>query len=253
MRSYDPNDQDDVRDMKKLAPSAWMLEALELNPAYVHWGPGDDYMLNGDACHGWARAVEYASWKDHEITLDELNEVVHFYFEVARDADECARCGGNGEAPEAKALRTKLWGPKGRRSHVSELVASELRVLIAEKRLSLSTDLPDADLVAAAKRLASPFEGIIDAINDGILLEARCKEAGIAFMCPKCDGDGSFYTTSPARLRLVYWLLHPRKGASGGVTVDHVQKSDLPAVYAFLTEAARRNAERFAKVVAKGA
>jgi hypothetical protein len=47
-------------------------------------------------------------------------------------------------------------------------------------------------------------------------------------------------------LGLVLWILHPRKGASRGVSIARVERTELPAVATWLQEAAERNAERFA-------
>lgn len=44
------------------------------------------------------------------------------------------------------------------------------------------------------------------------------------------------------------WVGHPRKGACRGVSVRLTHK-DVPAALAFLREAAKRNAERFAGIV----
>ncbi len=39
MRSFDPNDKDDQEDAKKHRALPWMLECLQMNPDYCHWGP----------------------------------------------------------------------------------------------------------------------------------------------------------------------------------------------------------------------
>ena len=52
-----------------------------------------------------------------------------------------------------------------------------------------------------------------------------------------------------AHVNLVLWLIHPRKGAGRGVEVKGIKKEDLPAIKAFLAEAARRNADRFKGVM----
>jgi hypothetical protein len=93
------------------------------------------------------------------------------------------------------------------------------------------------------------FENSHDAINRGILIRTRCKRFGIPVYCPDCDGNFYVYTAPKAHMNLVLWLIHPRKGASRGVEVKHVEQEDLPAVFKFLKEAACRNAKRFAKVV----
>ena len=47
---------------------------------------------------------------------------------------------------------------------------------------------------------------------------------------------------------LVLWWTHPRKGCSRGLMVNNIQESELVSVFAFLKEAAKRNAERFGRI-----
>ena len=86
-----------------------------------------------------------------------------------------------------------------------------------------------------------------DAINRWICCEQRCKRLGVPYSCPTCEGHGSLFT-GPAYLTLVLWVLHPRKGCSRGVEVNHIQQDELPTVYAYLQAAAKRNAKRFSKL-----
>jgi hypothetical protein len=87
-----------------------------------------------------------------------------------------------------------------------------------------------------------------DAINRFILIEARLKRLGIPKDCPECEGHGYVYTEPAAHVALVLWWLHPRKGCSRGIEVERIEQADLPAVKAFLMEAADRNATRFSGV-----
>jgi hypothetical protein len=86
-----------------------------------------------------------------------------------------------------------------------------------------------------------------DAINSWICCKRRCERLGVPQSCPTCEGHGHLFT-GPAYLSLVLWVLHPRKGCSRGVEVNHIQESELPEVYAYLREAAERNAGRFGKI-----
>lgn len=88
-----------------------------------------------------------------------------------------------------------------------------------------------------------------DAINQWVCAKARLKRYGLPKDCPTCEGHAQLFTEPTARLTLTLWWLHPRKGCSRGIEVKRIKREDLPAVYAFLKEAADRNAERFAKVV----
>lgn len=88
-----------------------------------------------------------------------------------------------------------------------------------------------------------------DAINRGILIEARCKRLGVPYECPECGGSGDVFTEPGGKLGMVLWVIHPRKGASRGVEIAEIKREELPNVYAYLRLAAARNAERFSKVV----
>ena len=89
-----------------------------------------------------------------------------------------------------------------------------------------------------------------DAINQHICVRQRVKRLGLPHECVACDGHQRQHTEAAARLELVVWWLHPRKGASRGIEVREIQQAELPDVHAFLATAARRSAERFEKVVA---
>lgn len=104
--------------------------------------------------------------------------------------------------------------------------------------------------VNAANRMSCGPWGDLrhDSINRSILIEARCKRLGVPLLCEACEGSGHIYTAEAGHAGLVLWMLHPRKGCSRGVEIKKLQKGDLPKVVEFLCEAAKRNAERFAKV-----
>jgi len=92
-----------------------------------------------------------------------------------------------------------------------------------------------------------------DGINRSILIEARCKRLGLPYMCDECKGNGSVPTAPGGHVNLVLWWLHPRKGASRGIEVQNIQEAELPEIFAFLKQAAVRNAQRFEHVLAKTA
>lgn len=91
-----------------------------------------------------------------------------------------------------------------------------------------------------------------DCINRWILVKRRCERLGVPHQCPTCEGHGYVHTDPAAHVSLTLWWLHPRKGCSRGLMVERLQEADLPAVYAFLQEAAQRNADRFSKLPAVG-
>ncbi len=62
------------------------------------------------------------------------------------------------------------------------------------------------------------------------------------------EGSGYVHTAPAAHVSLTLWWLHPRKGCSRGIEITNIEQGDLPAVFAFLRQAAERNAERFSKI-----
>lgn len=100
MRYY-PTDECDQKEAHKLSAPNWMLEVLKVNPSYCSWGPHEDYMWKeGD---GWNSRVLKNSWHDFgPWQLDEMNEVVNFYFEIGRESKECPTCAGRGYHPDAQ-------------------------------------------------------------------------------------------------------------------------------------------------------
>lgn len=308
MRSYDPEDEWDIKEKNELGPPDWQLELLELNPDYVHWGPYEDYMAKSDEA-GWEAPMKYESWVEHNMTLDDLNEVVHFYFQINRESKTCPVCQGTGYHPDAQWVSESFYQHS---SPFKALTPNEYQTRAFLRRFSgedpdnpqnvfdeskpnfpseevLSKYGPEfrefceamrkhpehswrkqitedeAAALIEAGRGCGFREGLVtaedfnraesgrglghDGINRGILIEARLKRFGIPQTCEECKGHGYVYTKDHTTLNLVYWLLHPRKGAARGVEVKNIQREELPEVFAFLKEAADRNAQRFSKVV----
>lgn len=314
MRTYDPTDEDDVTEAARLKAEPWMLDALALNPEYVFWGPDEDYMACGKDA-GWRSAVEIASWAEMGFALDDLNEVVHFYFEVDRASKTCETCGGTGyhrdalwvsesfyrhsspfTLPDRREIESKAilqrfgsvfheplgrcaypseevldrYGPEFRafceRMHTrghwnDDITQDEVEALVAAGRLrdfthefvpgagwqpKANSGVPSADDVNKSERIGT-ITGSHDGINRHILIKARLARFGVPHQCETCEGHGYVFTADAAILRLVLWVLHPRKGASRGVRVP-VQRHELPAAFEYLREAAKRNADRFSKL-----
>lgn len=108
MRHYpDINDKYDAEEIARIQPEPWMLDQLKLNPSYVSWGPHEDYMWTKG--EGWNSPVLTETWKEFELGLDDLNEVVNFYFEVNRHSDTCDMCGGNGYHPDAQWISESFY------------------------------------------------------------------------------------------------------------------------------------------------
>ena len=130
----------------------------------------------------------------------------------------------------------------------NKITTDELEALMSADRLHNFQGLgrtPTVAEVNAAQR--GPGIGH-DAINRGILIEARCKRFGIPLFCPTCAGDGSVFTAPAATVSLILWVLHPRKGCSRGVEVKNLLQEELPEVFRYLRAAAKRNAERFSRI-----
>ena len=87
-----------------------------------------------------------------------------------------------------------------------------------------------------------------DAINRSILIKHKAKRFGVPVRCTECSGHGHVFTEPAAKLGLVLWVLHPRKGASRGVHIKNIEEKELPKVLAFLRAARDRNSDRFARL-----
>ena len=266
-----------------------MVELLKLNPDYCAWGPHEDYMSDGSS---WSKPSVNETWSEFgPWSLDDLNEVVNFYFELNRDSVDCVICNGSGYTPDAQWITESFY------SHSSPFTLPTSREV--ESRAVLEGfgcqfkenvhgrgGFPDERTLAKygdkfrafcdemlihgswADRLTDDeWDALIeqkrvkrrgetghmghDAINRWILIEARCKRLGVPLTCDACDGHGSQFTEPEGHISLILWFLHPRKGCSRGVEIKRITQDDLPAVFDFLRTAANRNAERFAMIPEK--
>lgn len=239
MRYHEPEE------FAQLNAEPWQTDLLKLNPSYVSWGPHEDYMWKGGT--GWDSAQLFTTWREFgPWGLDELNECVSFYFSVNRASKECETCGGEGYHPLAKPIADGFYAHSsptgiGWRSAITQ---DELDALVAHNRIPAGTPL--ADVNAQNKPGARAFGH--DAINRSILVETRLARLGLPKYCPTCGGSGRVFTAPAAHVSRTLWWLHPRKGCSRGLEIENIEQPDLPAVFAFLREAATRNAERFAKI-----
>jgi len=96
MRNYDADE------VKVLNAEEWQLECLKKNPEYCSWGNYEDYMTNKDS--QWGSAIELES-VGNLWGLDDLNELVNFYFEVIRENKSCKHCDQSGLNPKTKKLK----------------------------------------------------------------------------------------------------------------------------------------------------
>jgi hypothetical protein len=216
---------------------SWMVACLAYNPEYIHWGPGEDYMATtGD---GWGASLEFATWDEFgPWPLDELNELVHFYFEINRASRQCGGCDGSGLNPATKKICDDFYGDGTGWRWCDAITQDETDILVQEGRCEPGTRASDLNR-----------EGgwVHDAINRWILIEARAKRLGVHGMCAECKGSGN-WTESAAHLGVVLWFLVPHKGASRGVRVERIERDQLPAVLAYLRDARSRNEQRFGRL-----
>lgn len=275
MRSTpDMNDKWDKKDLEKLNAEEWMLDLLKLNPSYVFWGPYEDYMC--DEKGGWAAPLFNEGWDEH-IELDELNEIVNFYFEVERDSHECPHCKGNNLNKETHRIYEDFYdfARTGRR-WVDKITQDEVVALVKAGRLGDFMDksyrydektdtwsyydrslgekvtcgepeYPSArEVNDAQNKKGKGFLGH-DAINHWTLTETRARRLGVWGDCEHCV-EGRIYDEDVAHVNLITWLLHPRKGCSRGVEYKRIKQEDLPSIFKYLKEANDRNMARFSKV-----
>lgn len=126
MRYY-PSNESEEREFENLGAEPWMKEILKCNPPYTSWGNHEDYMIGG---HGYAESQEFGTMKDfiHAYGgLDDLNEVVNFYFDVLRDKSRCATCGGTGFNDATNRLYAELGVRYGGDGRISDNESGVLR------------------------------------------------------------------------------------------------------------------------------
>lgn len=256
----EPDNDYDARELERLNVEPWMLSHLALNPAYCGWSPGMDNMRgvpDDPESSDWSAAMVFESWDEYEIPINTHNVVASFYFELERDSEPCTDCpeDGGGYNAATSVFERTFYGDPNRVEGVTygaygwryRLTEEERQLLIAERRISPELTLEDLNRAPSARPAQSPAF-FPDAISRHILVEHRAKQAGVYGMCPSCDGHRYIYTAPAGHLNLVLWILHPRKGASRGVTIRKLSRDDARAARAYLREAARSNAERFAQL-----
>jgi hypothetical protein len=254
MRSYDPEDKWDRREAEKMQAPAWMLDIMSLNPSYPHWGPWEDYMWKEK--DGWDSRIIVEDFSQR-FPLDKLNEVVNFYFNIYRERRPCLACDKSGYNPGTKIIADTFYDFDGTGQRWCDRITQDevdalqehgrLRTWNQETREWVAKPLTAEQVNAANSRKSFLSDYKHDGINRCILIEMRATRLGVWGYCPECNGEGFIYTSGP-KLRLVLWVIHPRKGASRGMAIQNIQQSELPEVFRYLREAADRNAERFSKI-----
>ena len=256
MRNY-PETEYDRAELADLNAEPWMVELLRQNPSCNAWGPGEDYMTaESHKTHGWRGLMSWDSWSQFSFTIDDLNIVANFHFELHRPSTSCEACGGSGYATAARRVADAFYDfDKTGSRWCGAITLDEAQALVDQGRLQDAPAVLDqafVDSVNEANRTYDPQHWKLhhDASNRTILVNARCKRLGYDRKCHMCLGKGYVYTAPAAQVQLVLWVLHPRKGASRGAVVGNIQQEDLPGVYAMLRRAAEQNAQRFARIPA---
>lgn len=237
----------DEDEAKKINAEPWQLALLAANPGYLGWGPHEDYMCGKG--EGWNSRIIVPTWAEFgPWALDDLNECVNFYFEVSRASEDCKTCGGDGYHPDSVSVTGTFYEhmalergfPRSAAWH-DKITQDEADALVVAGRVKAGSTAEQINAENGPGRRGMGH----DAINRMYLVEARLKRLGLPKTCPACEGSGYTYTEPAAHVSLVLWWLHPRKGCSRGIEVTRLERDDLPAVKAFLAEAATRNADRF--------
>lgn len=244
MRNFNQNDKWDVEEAKKLNAEQWQIDCLALNPDYTFWGNYEDYMC--DKSGNWSSPIELDSFGDL-WELDDLNEVVNFYFFIERESHDCPCCQGTGLNAETFELQRAWYDFEGTgKRWCDKLTESEVNALWEAGRLHYDfTTKPTVAKVNSHER----ERHLHDAINKCICVEQRAKDLGVYGRCEN-DGcvDGVIYDEPSATLKLQLWFILPRKGASRGVIVNNITKEDVPKVIDYLRNARERNHNRFSKL-----
>ncbi len=240
MRHY-PNENEELyEDEQPIVEKAkdWMIELLKRNPDYCAWGNYEDYMCKDGK--SWDSRCFEETWKDfiNNWNLDELNEVLNFYFEVYRDSEECSDCKGTGYNPETTKIANSFYDHQADdgRGWSNDLTKDEIEAL---------ADFRDLTIEEAKKRSNGERCIGMDGLDRMKLVKQRAKRKGVYGKCNNCDGKGFIYTDDESKVALQLWVLHPRKGCSRGVYIKRLEKEDIPRVLEFLRKAKARNEERF--------
>lgn len=243
MRIY-PTDEYDIEDAQRINAQPWQLDMLKRNPSYVFWGIDEDYMVSDKG--QWTEPVIKPDWQSFDWKLDELNELVNFYFAVEGNIVACPHCRGSGLNPETDKISSAFYAHDGEGERwCDQITQDEVNHLWEKGRLKGDfKELPTAFEVNQWERTRLGH----DAINRWMLVEFRARKLGVYGKCETCQGHGDMVESTVARLSLTMWILHPRKGASRGVKVESIQEAEIPAVLAYLREARDRNAARFGKL-----
>ena len=215
--------------------------------------------------------MEAAGFKTNDW---DLNLIADYYFTIRHDSENCdCEQGYNPATSELAKTYYPDYGPTAdgwgivREGWHDKITQDEVQALVDAGRLMDWTHtcnevpgegwkrredgyIPTAEEVNEAQNAKGQGLRSHDCINRHILIETRAKRLGYAnedgtVTCEKCQGH-AYRRTGPDRLVLYLWLLHPRKGASRGVTIENVQPEDLPEIKELLRYAMEQHKKHFA-------
>ena len=261
MRSFNINDEYDVKLREQMNPPQWMVDTLKYNPGYNSWGNHEDYMISTSQW-GSPISIEDVPTFIKDWTLDCYNELVNFYFDIDRESANCEHCDQTGYNPATLQIDRAWYNSDGPRdwvydttrvnggrydsnSHQYNITQVELDALWEHNRLK--HDFKTKPTVERVNEWSTVGMGH-DSINKYICVKALAEHQSVYGTCEHCNGEGYIYTVPDCNLKLQLWILHPRKGCSRGVLIENVTQQDLPAVFNLLHTAAQRNADRFSKI-----
>jgi hypothetical protein len=186
--------ENDREDVARLNADPWQIALLALNPAFTSWGPGEARDEDDiDASDNWDSTLSFDTWskfaEEFGTVPDDLNEIVNFYFEVLRECEDCTACDASDLAPGAKALEDAFYtDTRDHKRWCDRITLDEAQALADHGRLL--TDVVDEAYVKRVNQ-ARPHHPVFghDAINRGILIEARCARLGIMVFCDTCGGS----------------------------------------------------------------
>src|SRR5689334_20599388 len=172
-----PKEQHELDDLARLNAAEWQIAQLSRNPEYVFWGVGEDYMEMPDKHDGWSGSLIYPDWISADCRhVDELNEVINFYFAVERDSVKCEYCDGTGHNPATKVISDSFYDFDNNGTRWCEKITDdEVDALWEHRRLHQFKTKPSATEVNKAE-----IKGFVhDGINRWILIETRAKRLGV--------------------------------------------------------------------------
>lgn len=244
-QSLYPGDDYNKRLVEWIAPEEWMVECLKMNPNYTSWGPYEEYMSKNDD-GGWDNPMIFKTWKEFgPLKLDKYNEIVNFYFEIERKSEPCEFCGESGLNENAKIFH-ETWECNNETICENTMTQIALDALwehdFLKKKFKAKPTLEEFIAWSVTR------QGNIE-LSYLISCELNNKNNGYFSHCKKCKGHRRNFTEPEAKLGLVLWILHPRRGCSRGFHIKKIQREELPNVVKLLQEAAQRNSDRFSKLI----